>query len=172
MQFQSPTINCFMLPEDFLALGENPWHYLHCAPKELPDEYMVYHCPVMSLDGLRVYLLHYKSYKEGKEKWIERTKRINWDRLVFICTDRDGMTPALKQRFSKLPAPKIMFIHDAVSDEDRAFAVHIPGFEHDDQVGTLTDHSTRRLVDALKGQRYYEYFDYVDFLNHIYEVPS
>ena len=67
--------------------------------------------PVAYLGDLTLFLVHYHSIEEAQKKWDERKRRINWENIVIINTDREGMTEELKGRFEKLPYRKVMFVN-------------------------------------------------------------
>lgn len=160
LQFCSPTVNMYFNAEDFIKFCENLEHYLSIDKfVECIDPAIVQGCayPVAWLDDLLLYLVHYTTTAEAQEKWNERKKRINWNNIVILDTDRDGMTEELKDRFEKLPYRKVMFVHEP--DERHASAFYIKGYEDDGCVGVVTDH------DTWDGKRPIDQFDYVGFLN-------
>lgn len=160
LQFRSPTVNMFMRAEDFTRFCENLEHYLsidemrECTDKNVIGERQY---PIAYLDDLTLFLVHYKSVSEAQEKWNERKKRIDFNNLVIINTDREGMTGGLKDRFEALPYKKVMFVHK--TDEEHPSCFYIHGYELDASVGIVTDHI------GWKGLRPVDQFDWVGFLN-------
>ena len=160
IRFNSPTINLYFRAADFIRFCENLPYYLsinemtHCTDTEIVGNRTY---PVAWLGDLVLFLVHYASVEEANRKWQERKKRIQWDNLVILATDRDGMTEELKDRFEKLPYRKIMFTKQP--DPTHPDCVYIPGYEAEDAVGLIMDpvgSSGKRIVDQ---------FDWVDFLN-------
>lgn len=162
LQFRSPTVNLFMRAEDFTKFCENLEYYLsidqfvECTdPAVIGDRKY----PIVFLGDILLFLVHYHSVQEAQEKWNERKKRINWDNIVIINTDREGMTEELKDRFEKLPYRKVMFVHQP--DEKHPSTFYLGGWEKENCVGIITDH------DTWDGKRKIDQFPWVDFLNGV-----
>lgn len=155
-KFLSPTVNMFMSCEDFIKFCENFEYYFSLEMKpyigEIKREY-----PLCVLGDLLLYMVHYDSFQEAKEKWNDRKQRVKRDNIRVIATDRDGCNEELKERFEKLPYKKIMFTHLPDEKSDNCF--YIRGFEQEEQVGTLVEPDGK-----LSGNRYYDQFDWVNFL--------
>lgn len=160
LQFLSPTINLFMRAEDFIKFCENLQYYLgidefvECKNPAIIEQREY---PIAYLGDLTLFLVHYSSVEEAQRKWNERKKRINWDNIVVIDTDREGMTDELKERFEQLPYRKVMFVH--TPDEKHSSCFYIRGYENQESVGIITDH------DTWDGKRPIDQFDWVGFLN-------
>lgn len=160
LKFLSPTVNMYMNAEDFLKFCENLEYYLNiekmleCTDEKIIDER---NYPIAFLGDLTLFLVHYHSIEEAQKKWDERKKRINWDRIAILNTDREGMTAELKDRFEKLPYRKVMFVHEP--DEKHPSCFYIRGYENENCVGIITDSK------GWKGKRPIDQFDYVKFLN-------
>ncbi len=76
-EFLSPTINLYV--DDFLTFASNVKEYVSCDIKEVENSGFEYPVAVLEPKGLppiNVYFVHYNSFLEGKEKWIERSKRM------------------------------------------------------------------------------------------------
>lgn len=160
LQFKSPTVNLFFRAEDFIKFCENLKYYLaidefiECTDPEIIEDRKY---PIAYLGDLLVFLVHYNSVEKAQNKWNERKKRINWDNIVIMNTDREGMTEELKERFEVLPYRKVMFTH--LPDEIHSSCYYIKGYEKDDCVGIITDH------DTWDGKRPVDQFDWVKFIN-------
>ena len=166
LQFLSPTVNLYIRPEDFVKFMENLEHYLSVELTEIehPARY-----PVGKLDDLILYLKHYSSFEEAKTKWDERKKRINYDNLYVMMTDRDFTPPdkerracgrEVLERFSRLPYKKMCFTGKSYSDLEcwRQIKKNRDG----ECVNIITD------IVSYSGKRLYQYaeqFDYIDWLN-------
>ncbi len=138
LQFRSPTVNLFIPANDFIKFCEKLEHYLsidelvECTDiaKTKGANY-----PVAYLDDILLFLVHYSSVEEAQRRWNERKKRINWNNIAIMATDRDGMTDELKDRFEKLPYRKVMFTH--LPDEKHPSCFYITGYEDDECVGIV-----------------------------------
>ena len=49
-------------------------------------------------DNIEIQFSHYATEEEAAEKWARRSQRINFGRLYFIFSDRDGVTPEQIER--------------------------------------------------------------------------
>lgn len=160
LRFLSPTVNLYMNAEDFIKFCENLKYYLsvekiiECkAPEVIGDRKY----PIAYLDDLKLFLVHYNSVEEAQKKWNERKKRVNWDNIAILNTDREGMTEELKDRFEKLPYRKVIFVHKP--DKRHQSCFYIKGYENENSVGIITD------PKGWRGKRAIDQFNYVDFLN-------
>ncbi len=160
LQFRSPTVNLFMRAEDFTKFCERLEYYLNideiteCKDKSIIEDRTY---PIGRLDDLTLFFVHYHSFEEAVQKWNERKKRVNWDNIVIINTDREGMTDELKDRFEKLPYRKVMFVHKP--DKLHPSCFYLKGYESEKSVGIVTE------PIGWKGLRPIDQFDYVAFLN-------
>lgn len=163
IQFESPTINMYMKAEDFIKFCENLNYYLsieimtECTDKSIIGDRTY---PIAKLDDIYLYLVHYKTVDEAQNKWNKRKQRINFDKIVILNNDREGMTSELMDRFEKLPYKKIMFVHKPIFRNSEIFH-YLPGYENEDCVGIITD------PKGLFGLRPIDQFDWIDFLNNI-----
>jgi len=160
LEFTSPTVNLFLRAEDFAKLCENLRYYMSI------DEMVECHdpeviggrtYPIAYLGDLTLFLVHYKSVGEAQTKWNARKKRLHWDNILILNTDREGMTVELKDRFERLPYRKVMFCHQP--DEKHPSCCYIPGYENESSVGIITEHQ------GWSGLRPIDQFDWVEFLN-------
>jgi uncharacterized protein (DUF1919 family) len=145
---------------DFIKFCENLKYYLridHFVECHDPEVIGSRTYPIAYLGDLTVFFVHYHSVAEAEQKWNERKKRINWDNIVIMDTDREGMTEELKDRFEKLPYRKVMFVHKP--DPGHPSCYYLKGYENDPCVGIITDHNT------WDGKRPIDQFDWVGFLN-------
>ncbi len=163
LPFLSPTINLYMRAEDFIKFCENMEHYFMIDKfVEITDPDIVQgrKYPIARLGDILLFLVHYKSVSEAETKWNKRKKRINWNKIVILNNDREGMTPELMDRFERLPYKKIMFTHRP--HPKRSEAIHyLPGYENEDCIGIITDGY------GYTGLRPIDQFDWVWFLNKI-----
>ena len=156
MKFLSPTINMYMVCEDFIKFCENPKHYLSLEMEEYKGD-IVRDYPIATLGDITLFLVHYESIGEAAKKWNRRKARINWDNIFVIGTDRDGFNEELSNRFDLLPYKKVLFTH---LPDDNPNHFYIKGFEDETQVGTVVEKTSR-----LSGKRVYDRFDWVTFFN-------
>ena len=160
LRFNSPTVNLFMRAEDFIKFSENLSYYLsidsftECRDREIIGKRTY---PIAFLGDITLFLVHYGSLAEAQKKWDERKRRVNWNNIVVLNTDREGMTEDLKDRFENLPYRKVMFTH--LPDESHKSCFYIKGYENESSVGIITDHN------SSDGKRPIDQYDYVKLLN-------
>lgn len=156
LEFLSPTINCYMDSNSFINFLENIEYYLKQELREHKEHYQNY--PIGKFDkNTYIHFVHYENFETAKDKWNER-KKINFDNLFIMDSDRDGMTKEIMDRFDKLPYKKVMFTNRKHPEFD--FSYYIKGFEKDTHVGNMLSYS------GINGRRYYDQFDYIKWLNN------
>ena len=157
LQFNSPFVNLWMKPADFIAFLRKPKEYLALPLSFLQKTDKTY--PVAKLGELTVYFEHYASDKEAAASWNRRCDRILWDSLYVMMTDRDGCTYQDLREFDALPYEhKVVFTH--VPYEEIQSAIYIPGFESSSCVGVCSS-----FVNGHTGRKWYDAFDYVKWFN-------
>ena len=156
MQFLSPTINLTIEMNDFVKFMENVKWYMEQEIVEIKGEK---ECPAGMLGDIRINFVHYETFEEGFLKWEERKKRINWENLFVIGSERDGCTYETMQRFDKLPYKnKVILTH--VPYQEISSSYYIKGFENEDELGMIFNYKKQFFK-----RRYLDDFDYVTFLN-------
>lgn len=154
-QFRTPTVNLWFEAQDFVVFCENLKHYLQLEPVYLFDNDGY---PVAKLGDIKIYAMHYKTFEEFKEAWIRRCKRVNFNNLFIMMTDRDGFDESLLERISKLPYNKVLFASKQY--EGYSFVCYVKKFAKKRHVGDMFKYGD------VFGNRYYEKaFDCVAWLN-------
>jgi uncharacterized protein (DUF1919 family) len=165
--FLTPTINLHFNPCDFVKFLRNIHFYLDQPLVECVKE--MYPYPVGKLFDINVYFVHYHSFEEASLKWNRRKKRINFDNLFIIMTDRHaaGDTAPLPvpcscsyevlQEFDSLPfVNKICFTHKELKS-----CFYLKEESKKECVGVLA-----LKVNILEKRGYQQLrFDYVGWLN-------
>lgn len=156
-KFNSPTINLFILPEQFIKLCKNLKFYMTC---DLVECNINHKYPVGILNQeIYLHFVHYHSFEEAKSKWDERKKRINYDNLYFMMTDRDGCTEEIIKEFDQLPYKnKVIFTSNQYPQYKST--IFCDEYVNEKEVGVLTNFRN------IAGERLYDrYFDIVGWLN-------
>jgi len=158
LPFNSPFVNLWLKPSDFLKFCEKMDYYLSLK-LEFTTVVGLHH-PVGVLDDILIFFQHYTTEQEAEDAWNRRKKRIHPDNLFVIFTDRDGCTYDDLLRFDRLSIQnKVVFTH--VEHKDIVSAFYIPGFEKETSVGHLMYYKSR-----FSFKKYYDAFDYVSWFNH------
>lgn len=162
IQFKSPTINLYFNPEDFLLFVKNLKSYIagklrdvsETTDKKFPVGEL---CPCDTrLPDIKVYFMHYRTYKEAYESWTVRSGRINYENLFFLWEyNKQNTDISLIQEFDTLPIKKIIFSYDELPEIKNYFMFK---FSHEFQPGEI-------LKITKDGKRNIDEFDYVSFLN-------
>ncbi|MDD6793804.1 MAG: DUF1919 domain-containing protein [Clostridiaceae bacterium] len=157
MKFLSPTINLAFDGKDFCNFCGDLENNLKRKITEYKTDKDSY--PVGRInDEIEIRFVHYHTFEEAVKKWNERVKRINYEKILIMATDRDGMnSKECMEAFDKLPYKKIMFTSKKY---DYDWAIYCPCFKNKNSVGVMTG------IADIAGHRFYEkYVDMVEVLN-------
>lgn len=160
MKFNTPTVNLFILPKDYL-------HFLEDLENNLTKDFTdITHgsaYPIGLLDQrIPVHFLHYKTFSEAVQTWKRRARRVKMDHLFLIMVERDGCTYEDLKAFDRLPYPnKMAVVHKEYPDIKSA--VVVPYYRNDNEVGTIFD------FKGLFGKKYYDCIDWISFFNRPYQ---
>ena len=167
MRFNTPFVNIFILPEDYIKLLKNPKYYIYDNELEFSKTKTVNkyslsekdNYPVAKLDDITLFFPHDHTEKEAAENWNKRKGRIKWDNLFIMFTDRDSCSYELIKEFDQLPYEnKVIFTNKPYPEFKSAF--YIRGFELEKCVGICSEYKNKF------GKRYLDDFDYVGWLNN------
>ena len=160
LQFTSPTINLYIFPDDYIKFLTRLKYYTTHDVVQVFEDGIDY--PIGLIDDIKVYFMHYSSFEDAKNKWEDRCKRMDFDNLFITMTKRSfRCTEEHIEAFDKLPyRNKVIFVNKPHPNIKSSF--YIKGFEKKDGCGILLDYEHPKY----KAKRYFEQFDYVDFVNH------
>ncbi|MDO5381700.1 MAG: DUF1919 domain-containing protein [Eubacteriales bacterium] len=109
LKFNSPTVNLWFYPRDFIKFVNNLKYYLSQDMYFISEEGIDY--PIGVLDDVKIYFTHYKNEEEAKLKFENRSQRINYEKLFVLMTDANGCDESIIEEFERIPYPHIMFTH-------------------------------------------------------------
>lgn len=159
VRFNSPTVNLYMTPSDFVKMIERLENYLDIEITEVQTD-LDY--PVGRLGDITLYFKHYDTFEEACKKWHERKKRIRFDNLYLIMSDRWCCPYSVLQRFEQLPyRHKICFTAKEYPEFSSCRRI-VKNNAHGVCVGIITH------ITNIFGKRLFQYaenFDYIAFLN-------
>lgn len=155
-RFCSPTVNLYFRAADYIKFIKNLRYYLSLDP-EMEETDLSY--PVGRLDDIKVYFMHYHSFDEARQKWNERKRRIDYENLYFIMTEKEGCTRDILEEFDSLDYKnKVALTH--IDYPAIRCAHYMRGFDSKAEMGIITDPKP-----TFWQRRYIDDFDYVSFLN-------
>lgn len=153
----SPTVNLFILPDDFLRFLKKLRDNLLAEVIEVESGGGY---PAGMVNGCKLNFLHYPTFELGKTAWVKRSKRVDFNNLLVVLVERDGCTYENLLEFDSLPfRNKIAIVHKSYP-EIRS-AVVVPGYEKNKDVGKITDWS------SLFGEREYDKIGWLSILNNM-----
>ena len=161
LRFDTPTINLFLYPKDYIKFVYNLKKYISCTDMvEDPEETIKCGYPVGILDDIHIYFMHYTDFTIAKEKWYERCARIHWNNLYYMFTERDGCTLEEVRKFDALPSDKkVVFTAKPRPDIKCSFYIN----RSEDACQQVRDLCQYR--NQFTGMRWIDGFDYISFLN-------
>lgn len=154
LRFDTPTVNLYIPFPDYICFLKNIKQLVSAELVEIPYKA----CPVELLGVIRVYFLHYQSFKDGVETWKRRAARIHWDNLYIVLSERDGCFLSDLEEFEKLPfSNKVAFTH--LKYPSLASCFYLKGNERSHELGNIMN------LKGLLGGKIYDQFNWVKFLN-------
>lgn len=157
LRFNSPFVNLWIGPSDFVKLCGNLDYYMNCDMGFVQESDIKY--PVGVLDDVRVYFQHYKTDQEAKDNWEKRKKRMNMDSVFILFTDRNGCSYDDLKQFDNLDWKNKVVLTHKKYDKIKS-SVYVPGYDEADSVGVLVEYRKE-----FPYTRYLEMFDYVSWFN-------
>ena len=138
LKFLSPTINLWIEPNDYIEMLKEPHNYF-VPNKMIEVKNIDLPYPVGSINGKKIYGQHYKSFNQLKEKWDERSKRINWNNIYVFFIQRDNATKSNLLDFDKLPYNKVVFTKEKYHNIKSSLVIPNSYDERNDEVNNLCD---------------------------------
>ena len=164
LKFCSPFINLWLTPKDFIKYLQDVNFYSTQELIFVKEEGIDY--PVAYLGDIKIYFMHYKTEKEAKAKWEERSSRMNFDNAYILFIENEYTTEQDLIDFDQLPFEnKVVFVHQNHPEIKCAFKM--TGHENDDSFGGYY-----RYLNNHTGKKYYDEFDYVSWFNHDLKILS
>lgn len=152
LKFNSPTINLFFEANNYIKFCQNLKYYLNTELIESKDTKATY--PIGILDDIKIHFLHYSNFFEAKEKWDSRKKRVNYEKLFFIMTDRDQCNDIHVTQFLNLPYKNKVFFSSKNTNINNKFFIYCYA-EKGDFISQ----------DFPTFRKYEKYIDIIDWIN-------
>ena len=155
-RFDSPTVNLWMSPKDFIYLVKNIKELSKMDILEITPSKCDY--PIGMLGEGKLHFLHYKSFREANECWIRRMKRLDVNNMSIIMV-AEKLSKSEMESFINLKAKKkVVLIRSEVINNPFTFKINYPTTKKDFKI---TDYSD------LIGHRYYDQFNFLNFFTQI-----
>ena len=156
LPYLSPTINLSIGMNDFVKMVGNLKWYMK---QEIVESSGSEAYPIGMLGDVRIQFVHYETFEQAVRQWNQRKKRINWDNLFIIGTQKDGCAYETLKKFDQLPYKnKVIFTKKEYPEFESAH--YMKGFEEKEELGVLTNRK-----EQFRMRRYLDDFDYISFLN-------
>ena len=149
-EFVSPTVNLFFKGPDFVRFVSDLKHYLALEPVMTWGE----NYPIGYLEDVQIHFMHYATCTEARDAWNRRKDRINWNRIVVLCTDMEAFTQDVFKQWKTIKYPKMLFTANASFAQDRD-SVFYPEYQSLGKVG-----------DLISGRKFYRDDRVMAMLNH------
>lgn len=130
MNFYSPTINLFFSGPDFIKLVNELQYYVSLPLKMSWGEKY----PIGYLDDIAIHFMHYESCSEARSAWERRVKRINYKKILVLCTDMEDFNDETYRMWNDITYPKLLFSATKRDDESVLF---YPEYEKQGKVDNL-----------------------------------
>lgn len=130
LRFNSPTVNLFFEScGDFIDYVADLRYYSQAELCECPYAYEgARRYPVGMLKGngtlpdIKIHFLHYRSFEEAREKWLERSGRLDFDNLCVVMQAAE-LDEGLLERFERLPiSRKVILGYETLPLQARRFS--------------------------------------------------
>ena len=125
LPFLTPTINMFTTDQDFLSFLKNPAENVESNFELVKTEFnpaLNIEYPVFKIGVCTWNMNHYSDFEFAKQKWIERTQRINWKNLLVTMYTEN---PDILEEFDKLPFEKKVCFVPFETDLDSGYYIDL-----------------------------------------------
>ena len=162
IKFNSPFVNLYLDAKDYIKYLHDPDKYnkMDFEKIESTNGY-----PMGKLGDLIFHFQHYKSFDEAVDSFKRRCKRINYENLYVIFSERDGCTYEDLKEFDALPYKNKIVLTHLPYDEIKS-SVYISGYEENDGLGYIFD------WDKKLGKKIYDRFDFLGWFNGDFSVGN
>ena len=162
LKFNSPTINLFFSSSDFILFVNHLKEYLEADLTECLDHDKNYPVGELSYNDqkIKIYFMHYKTFREAKSKWETRKRRINFSNIYIIQTVVGEVTQEFLKKFESLPYKNKLLITKNNNFQSECIVTH-PIFQKSDyRPGEILEYKS-----WFSCKRHMDDIGYVDFLN-------
>ncbi len=170
LPFLSPTINLMFGHDDYMEFINNLEHYINCIPEEAILADVAYPVGTLTRNNKTIYIhfVHYSSFEEAKYKWVERSKRVDFNNLYVIFEynipgyDRKKIVDIENpyyQQFKLFPYKKRMITYSSIKHDKEL--VNSSCYKNNYSPGKLL-----KYPKLYSKKRYLNCLDYNEFFNN------
>ena len=160
LQFLTPTVDLFFKDLNaFIYFAKNLAECVSCelieqeSDVEYPVGYLVH-----ASTRIELHFMHYSSFAQAKEKWEERSKRINYGNIFIIMEAGTSTSEELLNTFDTIPYKNKVAITNGEHSSDVSFPLNI--YDRKYVAGKILSKKS-----SVNHKRHLDDFDYVAFLN-------
>lgn len=165
LRFLSPTVNLFFeTDDDYFTYLEDLAYYNQAEPVLTDRPEVSYPVGQMEYQGRKtvIHFMHYPTFENAKQKWMERGKRVNYDNLLIIWhyPSVNEQAGALYQRFQSLPFKNKIIVtrHAFPYSGEHIYKLNV--YEKDYFHGKVLEYKS-----VLSKKRYSDDVPFVDIIN-------
>ena len=165
-RFTSPTINLYFNHTDFLSYATHLEEYSKdfdlIEDLSATEKFPVGILKKIGLPDVKIFFMHYPDFTTAKAKWVERTKRIDFDNVLVLF---DSLNFELNiehvKTFNSIACKKVVFKQVDTMDVDKSFVFDkfVPDYKKGETLLTYLK------ANKFYQWRYLDYFDYAEFIN-------
>ena len=160
LPFSSPLINTSMNRKQFIKLCGNLREYIDTDLKVKmgEDGRPIGNLGNNELDNIEIHFDHDDNLQEVLDKWDRRRHRINWNKIVIICDDKD-IDEEDYELFDKIDAYRKIMLTAADRTDKYSWSFPLKPYKKKERTGDYNGKS-------LKGGWKFQYmWDFIGFIN-------
>ncbi|TVX92636.1 DUF1919 domain-containing protein [Paenibacillus agilis] len=161
LPFNSPTINMYFEHDEFIKYVTYLEEYSKTELFKDTDTEENFPVGVLrnEFGEVKLYFMHFASFEEAKEKWEERTKRIDLNNIFIIMDGVLHYTQNDLEQFDNIKYTNKVILTNGVEPNCKS---SYPLYFYDE---TYFDGKLLTYRSKFSTKRYLDEFDYVSFLN-------
>lgn len=117
LKYNSPTVGCFFMAEDYIVFLRNLSDFLKADVNFISfteskwvsyfnENNKIIDCPIMQLkymdETIEIFMLHYKTEEEAREKWNRRKERVNLHNMIIKISEQNNFSSQILKDFELL----------------------------------------------------------------------
>lgn len=110
---------------------------------------------------IHIYFMHYHSFNEAKDKWNERKKRVDYEKIYVIAQIEGELDEDKVQKFNSIPYKNKVLLSKSPNNRDQENIIYLRAMNRSGyMIGDVLHYKTMISV-----KRQFNEFDYISFLN-------